>query len=99
MRRRDFITFLIGGVATGAFAARAQQPTNAMRRVGMLMGILNEPERQLRVNTFHAALRERGWVEGKNLQIYHCWAIGYIERLETLSAERDRSCEEERVRR
>lgn len=87
MRRRDFITFLIGGVATGAFAARAQQPTNAMRRVGMLMGILNDPERQVRVNTFHAALRERGWIEGKNLQIDHRWAVGDPERIKTYAAE------------
>src|SRR5262245_14199176 len=87
MRRRNFITFLIGGVATGAFAARAQQPAKAMRRVGMLMGLLNDPERQLRVQTFQEALRERGWIEGKNLQIDHRWAAGDPERIKTYAAE------------
>jgi putative tryptophan/tyrosine transport system substrate-binding protein len=87
MRRRDFITFLIGGVATGAFAARAQQPAKAMRRVGMLMGVLNDPERQLRVQTFQEALRERGWIEGKNLHIDHRWAVGDPERIKTYAAE------------
>jgi ABC-type uncharacterized transport system substrate-binding protein len=94
MRRRDFITFLIGGLATGAFAARAQQPTNAMRRVGMLMGILNDPERQFRVQTFQGALGERGWTEGKNLQIDHRWAVGDPERIKTYAAELVRAAPE-----
>ena len=87
MRRRDFITFLVGGVAAGAFAARAQQPTTPMRRVGMLMALLNDSEREIRVQTFQRALRERGWVEGKNLQIDYRWAVGDPERIRTYAAE------------
>jgi putative tryptophan/tyrosine transport system substrate-binding protein len=87
MRRRDFITFLVGGVAAGAFAARAQQPTTPMRRVGMLMALLNDSEREIRVQTFQRALRERGWVEGKNLQIDYRSAVGDPERIKTYAAE------------
>jgi ABC-type uncharacterized transport system substrate-binding protein len=91
MRRREFITFLVGGMAAGTFAASAQQPTAPMRRVGLLMGILNDPERQLRVETFQRALRERGWVEGKNLQIDYRSAGGDPERMKTYAAELVRS--------
>jgi putative tryptophan/tyrosine transport system substrate-binding protein len=91
MRRRGFITFLVGGMAAGAFAASAQQPTAPLRRVGMLMGILNDSERQLRVETFQRALRERGWVEGKNVQIDHRTAVGDPERMKTYAAELVRS--------
>jgi putative ABC transport system substrate-binding protein len=87
MRRRQFIAFLVGGMAAGAFAAGAQQPTTPMRRVGMLMGILNDPERQLRVEAFRRALRERGWVEGKNLQIDYRWGVGDPERIKAFAAE------------
>lgn len=74
-------------MAAGAFAASAQQPTTPMRRVGLLMGILNDPERQLRVQMFRQALRERGWVEGKNLQIDDRSAVGDPERMKTYAAE------------
>jgi putative tryptophan/tyrosine transport system substrate-binding protein len=87
MRRRDFITFLVGGVAAGTFAARAQQPTTSMRRVGMLMTLLNDSEREIRVQTFQRALRERGWIEGKNLQIDYRWAVGDPERIKAYAAE------------
>jgi putative ABC transport system substrate-binding protein len=90
MRRRRFITFLVGGMAAGAFASSAQ-PTAPLRRVGMLMGILNDAERQLRVETFQRALRERGWVEGKNFKIDHRTAAGDPERMKTYAAELVRS--------
>jgi putative tryptophan/tyrosine transport system substrate-binding protein len=64
MRRREFITLVVGAATGWPFAARAQQ--SAVRRVGVLMNYTeDDPE--------GAALRDRlgtlGWTDGRNVQI------------------------------
>jgi putative tryptophan/tyrosine transport system substrate-binding protein len=64
LTRRQFIR-LLGGVAAWPLAARAQQ--DRTRLVGLLMGIESGPDARSRVAAFRRALRETGWIEGKNV--------------------------------
>jgi putative ABC transport system substrate-binding protein len=71
--RREFVT-LLASTAAWPFAARAQH-SERMRRIGVLMGLVaNDPEAQSRVAAFEDALRELGWVKGRNLSIEYRWA-------------------------
>src|SRR6476620_1478460 len=76
MRRREFITIVGGAAAWPLAAARAQQ-RDRLRRIGLLMTIAEkEPEAQARLAAFRAGLRERGWVEGRNIEIEYRFAVG-----------------------
>lgn len=58
-----------------------------MRRVGVLMGMANDSEGQLRVAAFRQRLREHGWIEGQNVQIEARWAAGDPARIQALASE------------
>jgi putative tryptophan/tyrosine transport system substrate-binding protein len=52
------------------------------------VGILNyDAVQDIRVNQFHDALRELGYVEGRNLAVTYRWADGALDRLPDLAAE------------
>ena len=80
-------TFL-GAVAGGLFVARtgaAQEPGKVYR-----IGYLSTPTRasvEKGVQAFLRALRELGWVEGRNFVIDFRWAEGDVERLPALATE------------
>src|SRR5262245_30764461 len=74
IRRREFM-ILLGGAAAWPLAARAQQP-DRVRRVGVLMGIADDPEGQARVMVFKQALHALGWTEGRNVQFIYRWSAG-----------------------
>jgi putative tryptophan/tyrosine transport system substrate-binding protein len=74
MRRREFIALLGGGLAAWSLAARGQEASQRMRRVGVLVGMANDAEGQIRVAAFQQGLRELGWTEGQNVQIDIRWA-------------------------
>jgi putative ABC transport system substrate-binding protein len=80
--RREFIT-LLGGAAAWPVAARAQQGgkkyTIGILSAGVGLGALN--------TAFFDALREFGWVEGKNVIFEHRYAENRLERLPELAAE------------
>src|SRR2546428_2469851 len=81
MKRRDFITLLVGTAATWAFAARAQQP-DRMRRIAVLMNNAeDDPEGQARAVAFRQGLQALGWTEGKNLRIDWHWTAGDVGRI------------------
>jgi len=76
MKRREFM-ILLGGAAAWPLAARAQQP-DRVRRVGVLMGIADDPEGQARVMVFKQALHALGWTEGRNVQFIYRWSAGDV---------------------
>ncbi len=68
--RRNLVGALISLVAW-PLAARAQQP-DRMRRIGVLMSnTASDPLTQTRETVFAQALKEFGWVEGRNLNIQY----------------------------
>jgi putative ABC transport system substrate-binding protein len=59
----------LGGAATYAFAARANEPER-VRRVGVLIfGSEDDPVSRSRMDGLRKGLGEHGWVEGHNLEI------------------------------
>jgi ABC-type uncharacterized transport system substrate-binding protein len=76
MKRRKFM-ILLGSAAAWPVAARAQQP-DRVRRVGVLMGISDDPEGQVRIAVFRQALQALGWIEGRNVQFIYRWSAGDV---------------------
>jgi putative ABC transport system substrate-binding protein len=76
MKRREFM-ILLGGAAAFPLAARAQPP-DRVRRVGVLMGISDDPEGQARVAVFRQSLQALGWTEGRNVQFIYRWSGGDV---------------------
>ena len=83
MRRRDFIA-AVGGVVAWPYAAGAQQP--AMPVIGFLSGTTSAPFAHL-VAAYRQGLRERGYVEDRNLAIEFRWAEGQYDRLPEMAAD------------
>ena len=87
MRRREFITIIGGAAVAWPLAARAQQP-DRVRRIGVLTPFNEgDPEGRSRVSAFQEALREAGWVEGRNIRIDYRWAGGDSDRIRGYAAE------------
>src|SRR5262249_52786455 len=76
INRREFM-ILLGGAAAFPLAAGAQQP-DRVRRVGVLMGISDDPEGQARVAVFRQSLQALGWTEGRNVQFIYRWSGGDV---------------------
>ena len=86
MRRREFITLLVGAAAW-PLAARAQQ-LDRMRRIGVLMGFAeSDPTAQSWLAALRNALAQLGWSEGNNLRIEVRWGAADPDRIRTLAKE------------
>jgi putative ABC transport system substrate-binding protein len=85
VKRRTFLT-LLGGAALGLPAAAGAQPATKVWRIGMLE-TLPPAENAANLAAFRNALRELGYVEGKNLIIEYRSADGRTERFSPLAAE------------
>jgi putative tryptophan/tyrosine transport system substrate-binding protein len=87
MRRRDFITLVVGVTASWPFAARAQQP-HRMRLVGVLMAYAeSDSAAQSWLAAFRAALANLGWTEGRNLRIELRWSAADLDKIMALAKE------------
>jgi ABC-type uncharacterized transport system substrate-binding protein len=74
MRRREFIS-LLGGAAAWPIAARAQDARPA-RLVGVLMGPAEDEDQHASLDAFLQALKQLGWVEGRNVRFDIRWGEG-----------------------
>jgi putative ABC transport system substrate-binding protein len=84
IKRRHFFT-LLGGATASCFlwplVARAQQPTERVRRIGLLSSISErDAEWRARDEAFVTGLRQSGWTEGTNLKIDRRFTDGDPER-------------------
>jgi ABC-type uncharacterized transport system substrate-binding protein len=71
MRRRDVLSLLGGALASWPCRADAQPP-DRMRVIGVMIGFAEtDPMAALRVANFEQGLRELGWINGRNIQIYY----------------------------
>src|SRR5438874_1269363 len=86
MKRREFITLFGGTAATLPLAARAQQPTGRVYRVGYLAVSSREQLLHL-IKAFEDGLRSLGYRVGENVAIEYRRADGQMERLPALAAE------------
>src|SRR5262245_2740305 len=87
MKRRDFIT-LVGVVVTAWPSAVAGEQAPRVKQIGVLLPYIERDEQaQARVTAFLTALRERGWVDGRNVEIQFRYAEGLPDRLPALAAD------------
>jgi putative ABC transport system substrate-binding protein len=84
MRRREFITGIVGSAAIWPLAASAQHP--AMPVIGFMSGRAPEDSAHL-VSAFRQGLAETGFVEGQTVTIEFRWADGDYDRLPALAAD------------
>src|SRR5262249_499847 len=86
LKRREFIT-LVGGATAWPLAAHAQQ-VDGVRHLGVLSNSgESDPEAQSMVAALHLALRQLGWINGRNLRIDHRWASGNSDRIAAFAKE------------
>ena len=81
MRRREFIT-LLGGAATWPLAARAQQRTANIPRVGFLLNVQSEL-----VEALFKGLRDAGYIEGQNVVVETRFAGNMLDRIDHFANE------------
>jgi ABC-type uncharacterized transport system substrate-binding protein len=87
MHRRKFIALFGGTAATWPLAARAQQPTGRVYRVGYLPIGSPRSYAPYAIKAFEEGLRRLGYRVGENVAIEYRLADGQIERLPALAAD------------
>jgi putative tryptophan/tyrosine transport system substrate-binding protein len=85
VKRREFIT-LLGSAAAWPLAARAQ-PGGKKYTIGLFSAGIRLPENAPAWIAFLSALRELGWIEGKNVVFEGRYADNRLERLPALAEE------------
>ncbi len=83
MKRREVIT-LLGGSAAWPLVARGQQPSEQLRRIGILMSAAeSDPQARALQAAFVNALNELGWTNGRNVNIDTRWGAADAGRMLT----------------
>lgn len=86
MRRREFIRGIAGAIAAWPPVAHAQQ--QRIRRVGALKDSNpSDPDAQADYAAFEDALRNLGWIVGRNLIVDYRWSGGDAEQARALAKE------------
>jgi putative tryptophan/tyrosine transport system substrate-binding protein len=87
MKRRSFI-WLLGAAAAARPLAALAQPSERVRRVGVLSGLgENDPQGRARIGAFQDELQKLGWTLGRNLELDVRWAGASAEHRQTMPAE------------
>jgi putative ABC transport system substrate-binding protein len=87
LRRRELIALLGGAAAAWPLASRAQQ-ADRVRRIGWLVGLAEQdPQAQSRNAVVVQALRDLGWMVGRNLHIDYRYTIGDSQHFDAQAAE------------
>src|SRR2546423_1053190 len=86
MKRREFITLFGGSAAAWPLTARSQQSEH-VRRIGVLMGIADDPLGQVYVTALLDELRKLGWTDGRNVTVDIRWAAGSAEQTRAFAKE------------
>jgi putative tryptophan/tyrosine transport system substrate-binding protein len=81
--RRTFIGAVAGGLIVVRSVARAQ-PATTTRRVGILT-FPSESAVAPQLNAFAGAMRDLGWLDGKNIAYQFVYANGDMDRLDALA--------------
>jgi putative tryptophan/tyrosine transport system substrate-binding protein len=85
--RREFIT-LLGGAAAGWPLAASAQQGERVRRIGVLLSMVEGDPRGLQyITAFAQGLAELGWTVGRNLRIEYRWGAGDLDRFRRYAAE------------
>jgi putative ABC transport system substrate-binding protein len=85
MDRRTFV----GGIAGGLFIARSlahAQSATTLRRIGILT-LPSEPAVAPQFKAFVGAMRDLGWLDGKNVSYRFVYANGDMDRLDALASD------------
>jgi putative ABC transport system substrate-binding protein len=86
VKRREFIAGL-GGAAAWPVLGRAQQ-VQRTRHVGVFLTLaVDDPQSKLDMAAFLRALAERGWIEGRNLQLDYRAGLGDSNNIRKYAAE------------
>jgi putative ABC transport system substrate-binding protein len=85
-RRNLLIVLGATAIAPCRVLAQAKQAPTKVPRIGLLSA-LSPSEAALWYQAFRLGLRDRGWVEGKNISIEYRYAEGRIDRLPDLAAD------------
>jgi putative ABC transport system substrate-binding protein len=85
MRRRAFIT-LLGGAAAWPIVARGQQPSPTRPLIGLLSP-LSAVAASRNVTVFRSALRDLGYLEGRNMTLALRYGDEVAERMPSLARE------------
>jgi putative tryptophan/tyrosine transport system substrate-binding protein len=88
LRRREFIILFGGTAAAWPLAARAQQPGERMRRIGVLQDTAeDDPERKKQFAKFRNGLASYGWLEGHTVRIDYRFAAADAGQYQPLAKE------------
>jgi putative ABC transport system substrate-binding protein len=85
MNRRRFLLTSLAGVLAAPLTAEAQKATK-VPRIGVLLSN-SQASHSTDIEGFRLGLRERGYVEGRNIAIEYRYGDGKLDRLPRLAAE------------